>query len=277
MTTSSTAFNWLPEVMGAITERSLRRWDKFQRDVLIPTIVEASLLNASNAQSSRGGSEYKFGREYIHIHNPRSSGWKSIPFYYSALQILSSCNALHKMAVICEAMAKVELRSKVSPEGRSIESIIEFRTEYLDRVYKQNLQNIIENVSIIAGLALVIFSALTPYFALTIGSGTALFIGALIIKLVAKSALPDIERDEKLKSRAQQAAADAEWFMSNVTSCAPHPSYLEMERSQKSAEKNLNQLKEELARDFGIDKTELKFNFSFTPASETPKKNKIGY
>lgn len=65
-----------------------QKWNIFKRDVLIPTTVEAGLLNAKGAQSWKGGCEYKYGREYIYIHNPRSCGWSSIPtFNYNPVNI----------------------------------------------------------------------------------------------------------------------------------------------------------------------------------------------
>lgn len=64
-------------------DEQYERWNNFKEEALLPLVAEMGILNAKDAQSWRGSFDYTLPHtnRVIHIHNPRSCGFRPIPLY----------------------------------------------------------------------------------------------------------------------------------------------------------------------------------------------------
>lgn len=72
------------------------RWHQFKENVLLPAIVEMSVVNTPKAHAWMGGKSYQVGQDrFIYIHNTRSCGWNYLPLANHVQPIFHSTTTVH--------------------------------------------------------------------------------------------------------------------------------------------------------------------------------------
>lgn len=105
-----------------------------------------------------------------------------------------------------------------------INKVVGFRTELLNRSFKRNLADTIQDLVIIAGLTFATVGWGMSYSAPLMITGTVIVVATLISKFFTKSVWQNLEDDEAFRIEAQEAAEAAKILLKVIPKGGLYPS-----------------------------------------------------